>query len=152
VTQALDTFLRLPREEKKNIEEQVRRAKDPALPKAEREKAMVALCQSLGLSAGDPSDGLPVSKEERLTAAHLEVRKRMDDEEAVFARNLELLMAQRQLTQTELAQRIGVGQSAISMLLKRRCRPQRKTLGKLAAALGVEVEALWPGFRESWDL
>jgi transcriptional regulator with XRE-family HTH domain len=61
-------------------------------------------------------------------------------------------MAQRQLTQAELAQRIGVGQSAISMLLKRRCRPQRKTLGKLATTLGVEVEALWAGFREPWDL
>jgi transcriptional regulator with XRE-family HTH domain len=60
-------------------------------------------------------------------------------------------MATRQLTQTELAERVGVGQSAIAMLLRRRCRPQRKTLGKLASALGVELEELWPRFREPWD-
>jgi len=31
------------------------------------------------------------------------------------------------------------------MLLARKCRPQPRTLGKLAEALGVSVEEIWPG-------
>jgi len=41
----------------------------------------------------------------------------------------------RGLTQAALAERIGVGQPAISMMLSRKCRPQRHTIEKLAAAL-----------------
>jgi transcriptional regulator with XRE-family HTH domain len=60
----------------------------------------------------------------------------MEQAEAAFAATLARLLAERQFTQAQLAERIGVGQSSISMLLKRRCRPQRRTLGKLAEALG----------------
>jgi len=70
----------------------------------------------------------------------------MDQAETAFSAALTRLMAVRQLTQAQLAERIGVGQSAIAMLLKRRCRPQRRTLGKLAEALSVPVDELWPGF------
>jgi transcriptional regulator with XRE-family HTH domain len=77
-------------------------------------------------------------------------RQREASGEAAFAATLARLMADRQLTQVQLAERISVGQSAISMLLKRRCRPQRRTLGKLAEALGAPVEELWPGFNTGW--
>jgi lambda repressor-like predicted transcriptional regulator len=30
------------------------------------------------------------------------------------------------------------------MILSRRCRPHQRTVGRIAAALGVEVEELWP--------
>lgn len=70
-----------------------------------------------------------MSRDNRLSAAHQELRARMDQAEAAFAATLARLMAERQLTQAQLAERTGVGQSAISMLLKRRCRPQRRTLG-----------------------
>ena len=73
----------------------------------------------------------------------------MEQAEAKFAATLGRLMAERQLTQEELAERIGVGQSAISMLLKPRCR-QRRTLGKMAEALGVPVDELWPGLSSGW--
>jgi transcriptional regulator with XRE-family HTH domain len=49
------------------------------------------------------------------------------------------------LTQEQLAEKIGVGQPAISMMLKRQCRPQKRTVQRLAEALGVAAEELWPG-------
>src|SRR5205807_6174384 len=89
-------------------------------------------------------------REDRLGAAHRELRAGLEQAEAAFAATLARLLAERQLTQAQLAERIGVGQSAISMLLKRRCRPQRRTLGKLAEALGVPVDVLWPGASAGW--
>jgi transcriptional regulator with XRE-family HTH domain len=74
----------------------------------------------------------------------------MDKAEAAFAATLARLMAEREMTEAQLAEWSGVGQSAISMLLKRRCRPQRRTLPKLAEALGVTAEELWPGFEKGW--
>lgn len=49
------------------------------------------------------------------------------------------------MTQDQLAEKIGVGQPAISMMLKRQCRPQKRTVQRLAEALGVAAEELWPG-------
>jgi transcriptional regulator with XRE-family HTH domain len=49
------------------------------------------------------------------------------------------------MTQEQLAAAIGVGQPAISMMLNRNCRPQARTVKKLADALGVEIEELWLG-------
>ena len=77
-----------------------------------------------------------LSREERFSPAHHALRAQMEQAEAAFAATLARLLAERQFTQAQLAERIGVGQSSISMLLKRRCRPQRRTLGKLAEALG----------------
>lgn len=68
----------------------------------------------------------------------------MDRQEATFAERLRAAMAAKGLTQAELAAKVGIGQPAISMMLNRVCRPQRKTVQKIAAALGVEAEQLWP--------
>jgi transcriptional regulator with XRE-family HTH domain len=86
-----------------------------------------------------------LSQDERLSAEQRALSGRMDQEETQFAERLSRLLAERQLTQAELARRICVGQSAVSMLLSRKCRPQPRTLGKIAEALGVGVEDLWPG-------
>jgi lambda repressor-like predicted transcriptional regulator len=86
-----------------------------------------------------------LSQEERLSPEQREMRKRMDHQEEQFVERLSRLLAERQITPAELARRIGVGQSAVSMLLSRKCRPQPRTLGKIADALGVRVEDLWPG-------
>ncbi len=68
----------------------------------------------------------------------------MDREEATFAARLQSLLTERGVTQAELAGKVGVGQPAISMMLNRDCRPQRKTVEKIAAALDVTPEDLWP--------
>jgi DNA-binding phage protein len=67
---------------------------------------------------------------------------RMDQEEASFAERLRKAIAEKGLTQPELAKRVGIGQSAISMMLNRSCRPQRKTVLRFAEALGVAPEEL----------
>lgn len=68
----------------------------------------------------------------------------MDSQEATFAERLRSALADKGVTQAELATKIGIGQPAISMMLNRTCRPQRKTVQKIAAALGVAAEELWP--------
>jgi len=55
----------------------------------------------------------------------------------VFAERLQTLRKQKGLTQHELAQRVGLRQSAISMMEGAQCRPQPSTLTKLAKQLGV---------------
>jgi transcriptional regulator with XRE-family HTH domain len=67
----------------------------------------------------------------------------LDAEEESFAERLKDLMADRGLTQTDLGKMIGVGQSAISNMLNRNCRPQQRTAVRLATALDVPVESLW---------
>ena len=71
----------------------------------------------------------------------------LDQEEATFADLLQEALTAKGLTQTALASAIGVRQSAISMMLSRKCRPQRRTVERIAAALGVEPGSLWPGFQ-----
>jgi DNA-binding XRE family transcriptional regulator len=96
------------------------------------------------------SAGPVLSRDQRFTPAHYELRAHMEQAEAAFAATLARLLTEQQLTPAQLAERIGVSQTAIWMLLKRRCRPQRRTLPKLAEALGVTVEELWPGFNSGW--
>jgi lambda repressor-like predicted transcriptional regulator len=73
-----------------------------------------------------------------------ETLERMDQEEAVFADRLRAVMQERGVTQVQLAERLGVGQSAIAMMLQRQCRPQRRTIARMAEGLGVQPESLWP--------
>jgi DNA-binding XRE family transcriptional regulator len=47
-----------------------------------------------------------------------------------------------QLTQAEVATRMGVSQPALSQLESPRARPRRATLARLAKALGVRLEQL----------
>jgi lambda repressor-like predicted transcriptional regulator len=75
-----------------------------------------------------------------------ETEAAMIAEEAAFAKTLRGLMRKHGVTQKKLAETIGVGQPAISMLLSRKCRPQRTTVKKIADALGVEPKVLWPKF------
>ncbi|MEX0701191.1 MAG: helix-turn-helix transcriptional regulator [Planctomycetales bacterium] len=73
-----------------------------------------------------------------------EILDRMDREEATFAERLRAVMEEKSVTQKALAERVGVGQPAIAMMLARQCRPQQRTVAKLAQALGVDRSDLWP--------
>ncbi|HTN75162.1 MAG TPA: helix-turn-helix transcriptional regulator [Pirellulaceae bacterium] len=65
-------------------------------------------------------------------------------QQATFAQRLRELMEAKQISQQELAGRAGCSQPAISQLLQRECRPRKNTILKLAAALQVSPQALWP--------
>ena len=73
-----------------------------------------------------------------------EIVNRMDLEEASFAERLQAAMDQQGMSQVELALAVGLGQSAIANLIARNCRPQRRTVIKLANALSVSPDELWP--------
>jgi lambda repressor-like predicted transcriptional regulator len=75
-----------------------------------------------------------------------ETLERMGCEEATFAENLRAVMQERGMTQVQLAERISVGQPAVAMMLQRQCRPQRRTVARMAEALEVPPERLWPSF------
>jgi lambda repressor-like predicted transcriptional regulator len=141
----LAAFLGLAEGQQVTIRKRVSVAIDPERTAEQRRKAETAIVAALRLSTDARGSARPLSDEERLSAAHRAVRERVDREARLFADTLARLLAERQMTQGELARRIGVGQSAISMMLSRQCRPQPRTLGKLADALAVPVEELWPG-------
>ncbi|MBX7105536.1 MAG: helix-turn-helix transcriptional regulator [Gemmataceae bacterium] len=71
---------------------------------------------------------------------------RMDEEEKHFAERLKFVMESKGITQVALAEKVGLGQPAISMMLNRTCRPQRKTILRFAEALDVKPEELWAKF------
>jgi DNA-binding XRE family transcriptional regulator len=66
-------------------------------------------------------------------------------EERSFADRVKLELANRGMTQQQLADAIGVNQSAISMLLSRKGRPQMKTVHRIAEAFGMPSSELFPG-------
>ncbi len=68
----------------------------------------------------------------------------LDAQEATFAERLRAVMRAKDMTQEQLAEKIGVRQSAISNMLNRQSRPQRRTVKRLAEALGITPEELWP--------
>jgi len=87
----------------------------------------------------DEADALATANQRDGKAALEEVER----EERTFADRLRALIDERGLTQEELATRVGVGQTAIAMMLARQCRPQRRTVHKLAEALGIAPNELW---------
>jgi lambda repressor-like predicted transcriptional regulator len=73
-----------------------------------------------------------------------EIHAAMDLEEVHFADRVQNLMKARDITQADLAEACEIGQPAISNLLSRRSRPQRRTVDKIAKALGVSPDEIWP--------
>lgn len=119
------------------------------LPPAEREWAERSLHDALFRPrtprSGERERGISAEERRQRVTGLREAQQRMDEEERAFAANLARLLAEKDVSQAELARRIGVGPSAVSMMLSRRCRPQRRTIEKVAEALGVEVQQVWPG-------
>jgi lambda repressor-like predicted transcriptional regulator len=74
------------------------------------------------------------------------VAESLRGEETGFAERVKKLMVAKNVTQSKLAEAAGIGQPAVSNILNRRCRPQRRTILRFAEALGVLPEELWPDF------
>ena len=120
---------------------------DPSTDEDERALAAMTLADVLfsnfheGELGSDLEECEEQAKESPESRATLEC---MDLEEATFAERLRAAMEECKMTQVELAERIGVGQSAIAMMLQRQCRPQQRTVARMAVALGVTADQLWP--------
>lgn len=112
----------------------------------EKQRALLTIVEALFPSlATDFYDSCQNVRQSASAVAH---REQMALEEADFASRVEAIMREQEITQDELSTRIGVSQPAISNLLARKCRPQRRTVAKIAAALGVPPVDIWPGYSE----
>lgn len=124
-------------------------AEDTSLSMSERVRALNTIADQLCLSTDNEGRfGMDVVASESAAAVrfpalavHVET---MNTQEAQFAECLRQLMRDKCVTQIQLAERIECTQPAISQMLNRKCRPQRKTLEKIAKALEVDVRELWP--------
>ena len=124
--------------------------KDPQTSPAERKRALMTIADALFLNPceedGEYGQDLAASEPyaaRRNAPLAREVAK-MDAQENGFARRLRELMDAKHISQQELADRVGCSQPAISHMLNRMCRPQKKTILKLAEALHVQPSDLWP--------
>ena len=68
----------------------------------------------------------------------------MNEEQSCFADRVLAILKMRGMSQAALAEACQIGQSAVSNLLSRRSRPQRRTVDKIAKALGVSPAEIWP--------
>lgn len=122
--------------------------KSPRTTAVERQRALMTIADALFPNSESGEYGLDLIASEANAAAEnvplaREVRK-MDTQEATFADRVREVMETRRISQQELASRAGCSQPAISQMLNRTCRPQKKTIVKLAEALNVQASDLWP--------
>ena len=102
---------------------------------AERQQSLSTIASTFGLK--------PAAGQYELDSVAGEIPA-LDTRQAVFAGRLRELMDTKRVSQQELASRVGCSQPAISQMLNRSCRPQKKTILKLAEALSVNPHDLWP--------
>lgn len=119
----------------------------------ETEMATATLLEALFPTShlGDPGADLEELSNESTGCSNscASTAKELEGEEAVFADRVLSLMKSTGRTQEDLARAVGVGQPAISMMLARKARPQKRTVRRIAQALGVSPTELWPGIQEA---
>jgi lambda repressor-like predicted transcriptional regulator len=124
---------------------------DPNTDEDDRNMTLITLADALFPHPHGTKFGVDLEESEKLAAEYSEeartAREEMDREEETFAVRLRTAMETRGITQEQLAAKTGVGQPAISNMLNRQCRPQRRTVLRLAEALETTPQDLWPGFK-----
>jgi lambda repressor-like predicted transcriptional regulator len=124
---------------------------DPETDEDDREATLFTLADALFPNPHEGRLGMDLEQSEQVGAGFSdEVRQAIEDldrEEETFAERLRAVMERRGLNQEALAAKLGIGQPAISNMLNRQCRPQRRTVLRFAEALEVPPDELWPGFR-----
>ncbi len=124
---------------------------DPKTDEDDRNMTLITLADALFPNPHDGKLGMDLEESEELGAEYSEEMQtavdEMDRQEETFAARLRMAMEAQGITQEQLAERTGVGQPAISNMLNRQCRPQRRTVLRLAEALSAAPQELWPGFK-----
>ncbi len=103
-------------------------------------QAVDKLARALGVTTGSLPGQKPVAREEGGALI-----------EAVLARNLVVARKNQQPTQDKLAQQSGVNRAVIAHIERQARNPSLLTLAKLAAALGLSLEALLSDARAGSD-
>lgn len=149
LAETLPAYLACGTEDQAVIRQLTKVINNPATTESRRRAALAAI--SLLLFPRHPAGLRAIDLDEydaALSATAPQVAERLDREEACFAERLMNLLKDKSVSQAELARRIGVSESAVSMMLARRCRPQRRTLTRIAKALKVPLSELWPCERD----
>lgn len=128
------------------VDEMVSIINDPDSTDEDREHASATILEALmpALTA----ELLDTHQLAMQSAASVAARRELRQDEAAFAERLRALMDERNLTQEQLASMTGVSQPAISNILNRQCRPQRRTVRRFADVLNVAPEELWPSYAD----
>lgn len=145
----LHAYLECSTEVQAVIRDMVNIVISPESDEDEREMALFTMASALFPEYDGGAAGVDAEEAERAYDENgpegLAARVELDEQETTFAARLRQIMDRKNLTQVQLAEKARVGQPAISMMLNRKCRPQQRTVHKLAESLGVHPEELWPG-------
>jgi len=146
--QVYQAFLECSDDVQKAVQDMVQIVNAPDATVDEREAALETMAEALFPSKHNGTLGISLEDCDRFAPKDdLAILRQMDQEEATFADRLNALLEAKNMTQSELANAIGVGQPAISMMLSRNCRPQKRTVEKIAQVLKVTPEEIWPGIK-----
>lgn len=114
----------------------------------EKQRAYNTIRSALEIQPFQESFGFDIEQHEANAAVKdqdaARVSDNLDSQESGFYQRLERILRSKRLPQTELAKRLGMSQPAISQMLTRKCRPQRRTIVRFAKALEVDPRELWP--------
>ncbi len=121
---------------------------EPSATEDEKLMACSTIAEALFPHRHDERLGIDLEEAERLDrecpGEPKDVYVSMERQESNFADRVVALMRERDMTQAQLASACEIGQPAVSNLLSRRSRPQRRTVEKIAKALGVSSSEIWP--------
>jgi lambda repressor-like predicted transcriptional regulator len=118
---------------------------DPNATHDERRAALSTIAEALFPSHYNGVFGVDLDEcESAAPRKFKDLLREMDEQEAAFSERVNAALSAKGMTQEDLAAAIGVGQSAISMMLSRKCRPQRRTVERVALALDLTPSDLWP--------
>lgn len=117
---------------------------DAEATEADRRRACNTIREALRIPGEGVQAPLTDSREQYLSGfGRDESVNRYRSQELRFWDSVQLLMKSRNITQAQLAERLGTSQPSVSQMLSRRCRPQRSTIMNIAGALGVSPQELW---------
>ena len=118
------------------IRDMVEIVNDPSATEDEKLMACSTIAESLFPSRHHGQMGVDLEQAERLDVERSreikDVHASMDRQEEHFADRVLAPMRERDMTQAQLANACEIGQPAVSNLLSRRSRPQRRTVEKIA--------------------
>lgn len=115
---------------------------DPSSDDDERTAAFDALMEALF-----PGAAAEILESYRLALRSPEAIREAEQlraEELAFAEYVKQQMLAKNLSEAQLSAEAGVSTAALTNILQARCRPQRRTIERFAAALNVKPEDLWP--------
>jgi lambda repressor-like predicted transcriptional regulator len=146
--QVFQAYVECTEEIQRLVRDMVEIVNDPSATEDEKHMACSTIAEALFPSRHGGQLGVDLEEAERLDAEHSrevkDVHASMDRQEEHFADRVLSLMRERDMTQAQLANACEIGQPAVSNLLSRRSRPQRRTVEKIAKALGVPSSEIWP--------